>query len=43
MEPSLFKIGDKILESRFLGTGKFGSNVQMEEAILASAGVSWSP
>jgi thiazole synthase len=38
MEPSLFKIGDKILESRlFLGTGKFGSNVQMEEAILASA------
>ena len=32
-----FKIGDKILESRlFLGTGKFGSNQQMEEAILAS-------
>jgi hypothetical protein len=36
MEPSLFKIGDKILESR-LFLGKFGSNVQMEEAILASA------
>ncbi|SHL47632.1 thiazole synthase [Flavobacterium xanthum] len=32
-----FKIGDKIFESRlFLGTGKFGSNLQMEEAILAS-------
>ena len=32
-----FKIGDKIFESRlFLGTGKFGSNRQMEEAILAS-------
>jgi hypothetical protein len=27
MEPSLFKIGDKILESLVLGTGKFGSNV----------------
>lgn len=37
METSLFKIGDKILSSRlFLGTGKFGSNLQMEEAILAS-------
>lgn len=37
MEASLFKIGDKILRSRlFLGTGKFGSNQQMEEAILAS-------
>ena len=32
-----FKIGDKIFQSRlFLGTGKFGSNQQMEEAILAS-------
>ncbi len=32
-----FKIGDKTFESRlFLGTGKFGSNPQMEEAILAS-------
>ena len=32
-----FKIGDKIFKSRlFLGTGKFGSNQQMEEAILAS-------
>ena len=32
-----FKIGDKTFESRlFLGTGKFGSNQQMEEAILAS-------
>lgn len=38
MQTSLFKIGDKILTSRlFLGTGKFGSNLQMEEAILASA------
>ena len=37
METSLFKIGDKELQSRlFLGTGKFGSNSQMEEAILAS-------
>jgi len=37
MQTSLFKIGDKILTSRlFLGTGKFGSNLQMEEAILAS-------
>ncbi len=34
---SPFKIGNKTLESRlFLGTGKFGSNLQMEEAILAS-------
>jgi thiazole synthase len=33
----LFKIGDKILSSRlFLGTGKFGSAKQMEEAVLAS-------
>ena len=32
-----FKIGDKTFQSRlFLGTGKFGSNQQMEEAILAS-------
>ena len=32
-----FKIGDKTLDSRlFLGTGKFGSNQQMEEAVLAS-------
>jgi thiazole synthase len=32
-----FKIGDRTFESRlFLGTGKFGSNQQMEEAILAS-------
>jgi thiazole synthase len=37
MATSLFKLGDKILESRlFLGTGKFGSNTEMEEAILAS-------
>ncbi len=34
---SLFNIGDKSFESRlFLGTGKFGSNQEMEEAILAS-------
>ena len=34
---STFKIGDTTFTSRlFLGTGKFGSNVQMEEAILAS-------
>ncbi|KVV14544.1 thiazole synthase [Flavobacterium sp. TAB 87] len=34
---SLFNIGDKSFESRlFLGTGKFGSNHEMEEAILAS-------
>src|SRR4051812_9077533 len=32
-----FRIGDKILSSRlFLGTGKFGSAKQMEEAVLAS-------
>ncbi|MFE3846388.1 thiazole synthase [Flavobacterium sp. LB3P45] len=32
-----FKIEDRIFQSRlFLGTGKFGSNQQMEEAILAS-------
>ena len=32
-----FKIGDKTFESRlFLGTGKFGSNQQMEDSILAS-------
>jgi thiazole synthase len=37
MAMSLYKIGDKTLESRlFLGTGKFGSNIEMEEAILAS-------
>jgi thiazole synthase len=35
METSLFKIGDKILAPLVLGTGKFGSNLQMEEAILA--------
>lgn len=34
---STFKIADKTFTSRlFLGTGKFGSNTQMEEAILAS-------
>ncbi|MCG2610878.1 thiazole synthase [Flavobacterium sp. SM15] len=34
---STFKIADKTFTSRlFLGTGKFGSNLQMEEAILAS-------
>lgn len=34
---STFKIADKTFTSRlFLGTGKFGSNPQMEEAILAS-------
>jgi hypothetical protein len=34
---STFKIGDKSLASRlFLGTGKFGSSQEMEEAILAS-------
>ena len=46
METSLFKIGDKELQSRlFLGTGKFGSNIQMEEAILASESelVTWLP
>jgi thiazole synthase len=32
-----FKLGDKTFQSRlFLGTGKFGSNQQMEQAILAS-------
>jgi thiazole synthase len=31
-----FKIGDKTLNPLVLGTGKFGSNQQMEEAILAS-------
>jgi thiazole synthase len=35
---SVFNLGDKTFHSRlFLGTGKFGSNQQMEEAILASA------
>lgn len=34
---STFKIADKTFTSRlFLGTGKFGSNQQMEDAILAS-------
>lgn len=34
---STFKIADKTFSSRlFLGTGKFGSHQQMEEAILAS-------
>lgn len=34
---SILKIADKTFTSRlFLGTGKFGSNKQMEEAILAS-------
>jgi thiazole synthase ThiGH ThiG subunit len=28
-----FKIGDKTLNPLVLGTGKFGSNQQMEEAI----------
>lgn len=37
MQPSLFNIGDKTFKSRlFLGTGKFGSNEEMEDAILAS-------
>ena len=37
MQTSLFNIGDKTFKSRlFLGTGKFGSNLEMEEAILAS-------
>jgi thiazole synthase len=37
MPMSVFKITDKIFNSRlFLGTGKFGSNSQMEAAILAS-------
>ena len=35
---STFKIANKVFSSRlFLGTGKFGSNQQMEEAILASS------
>lgn len=34
---STFKIADTTFTSRlFLGTGKFGSNQQMEEAVLAS-------
>src|SRR5215467_318755 len=34
---SIFKIADRTFNSRlFLGTGKFGSNLQMKEAILAS-------
>lgn len=34
---SMFKIADKTFRSRlFLGTGKFGSNAEMEQAILAS-------
>lgn len=34
---STFKIADTVFNSRlFLGTGKFGSNLQMEEAVLAS-------
>lgn len=34
---STFKIANKVFSSRlFLGTGKFGSNQQMEEAVLAS-------
>ena len=37
MQTSLFNIGDKAFKSRlFLGTGKFGSNEEMEQAILAS-------
>ena len=37
MQKSLFNIGDKAFKSRlFLGTGKFGSNEEMEKAILAS-------
>ncbi|WP_026728631.1 thiazole synthase [Flavobacterium denitrificans] len=37
MQKSLFNIADKTFTSRlFLGTGKFGSNQEMEEAILAS-------
>ena len=37
MLTSLFNIGDKSFKSRlFLGTGKFGSNEEMESAILAS-------
>ena len=34
---STFKIADTVFNSRlFLGTGKFGSNLQMEKAVLAS-------
>lgn len=37
MQTSLFNIGDLTLTSRlFLGTGKFGSNLDMEKAILSS-------
>ncbi|PWB24227.1 thiazole synthase [Flavobacterium sp. HTF] len=37
MQTSAFNMGDKTFESRlFLGTGKFGSNLEMEKAILAS-------
>ncbi|KRD10825.1 thiazole synthase [Flavobacterium sp. Root901] len=37
MPTSLLNIGDKSFKSRlFLGTGKFGSNEEMENAILAS-------
>ncbi|WP_433765296.1 thiazole synthase [Flavobacterium ginsenosidimutans] len=37
MQTSLFNIGGKTFNSRlFLGTGKFGSNEEMESAILAS-------
>jgi thiazole synthase len=37
MQTSAFNIGDKTFESRlFLGTGKFGSNQEMEKAILVS-------
>lgn len=37
MPTSLLNIGDKSFQSRlFLGTGKFGSNEEMENAILAS-------
>ena len=37
MQTSLFNIGDKSFKSRlFLGTGKFGSNKEMEDAVLAS-------
>lgn len=37
MPTSLFNIGDKSFKSRlFLGTGKFGSNEEMENAIVAS-------
>lgn len=37
MQTSQFNIGNKTFKSRlFLGTGKFGSNEEMEQAILAS-------